>query len=396
MIKYDRDLRTASGTLPEAQRIRALESLMDAAGQSRITQMQRVAESTGQELTYNEVMTCMDKMFGYTSQTSARTELKALVPKKDASGRVTGVTWRIFAENFRDLCQISTDISEGETREHLLLFCLNQQQAGAVFDRERRLAENPRVLLTGMSAVPPKELRQWLSDNNVEVRKITAVRGGQVVTLERDTELVPLMRLNGATVEVNGKDERIALAPIASTLTTHEILDLVSQKFADEEKFRDGQTAALAMSTAQAQKFTRVAKIFQEAVIEEEYEAEEEWLEEPEWHVRTVTEKPLPKPAPTNTQPPRSTPQGEPSGKGKGKGKGFGKGGGKGATQGSSTSCMLCGGSHWSSECPTRVCLTCTKTGHYYWECPRGGPGANQKGAKGDTGKGKGKGKGQA
>jgi hypothetical protein len=270
-----------------------------------------------------------------------------------------------------------------------------------VLEKERHLARNPRVLLTGMAAVSAREVRHFLEEHGVDVIKVTSTpQCGHEIVLSAVAETQKLLRLHRATVDVNVKDVILSMVPVAPLLTTSDILDHVSQKICDEETYRDSQQAAHAVSTAQAQKFAKAARRLRASQQEDDDEPQDqnqtEW-EEPHRVAPVTSAKQPPKPKPAQPEPVTEEPlqRGGDRGKGKGQGKGKGKGGGKGGnwTQGEWQSgppgCWMCGDpNHISWVCPKRVCLSCNGVGHVYWECPRGGPGAYSAGKGGKGGKG--------
>lgn len=76
--KYDRDI-LSMGAVSEAARIRALEGLLDKAGQCKIATLQQQAELRGFQLTLHDVKAHLDQAFEVGPQ-DARGELKALAP----------------------------------------------------------------------------------------------------------------------------------------------------------------------------------------------------------------------------------------------------------------------------------------------------------------------------
>ena len=82
--------------MADAALVRALETLLDRAGQHKLATMQREAEARGQQLTLDRVKAALDMSFE-TRAGDAKAELRGLAPDWNG-GRHSGLSWREFAE----------------------------------------------------------------------------------------------------------------------------------------------------------------------------------------------------------------------------------------------------------------------------------------------------------
>ena len=241
--KYDRDLQTC-GAVGEATRLRALEGLLDRAGQCKLTTLQKEAEFRGVPLTLLEAKSHLDQMFETSGSQDAKFELKSLLPDW-SGGRPAGPAWRQFAEEFRMLAALSPEISEEEKREHLMAHCLTQQLATFVMTEDRKRAKKPKAIVYGFHGVTAPQIRQWLAGQAVDTVRITPINGGHQVVCEAQSDLRQILTLDKCRVQVGAGVETLTVQAVDTRITVNEVLDLITEKLADEEVYTDTRRVAM-------------------------------------------------------------------------------------------------------------------------------------------------------
>ena len=239
--KYDRDI-LSMGAATDAARIRVLAALLDTAGKLKVERLQQEAAARGQNLTLPEAKAHLAKEFETGAQ-DARAELKALVPTWPG-GRPNGPAWRNFAEQFRQIAKIASEVSEDEKREHLLTCCLTQQLHYAVLGEDRKRGNRPRALIAAFRGVPTTEVEAWLRHNNVAFHKLESAQDGHKVQCASQEDLQRLSVFHKTQVLNGGTPELVNIFRIDMKMSSAEILNFVGLRLADEEICSDGRRLA--------------------------------------------------------------------------------------------------------------------------------------------------------
>ena len=401
--KYDRDLSVA-GQPPESLRVKILEGLLDKAGQCKVATLQKEAEARGVALTVAEVKAQLDLMLETAGAYDARAEIRASVPDW-AGGRPAGPAWRDFAEEFRMICAQAPEVPEEEKKEHLMSQCLTQQLAQLVMNEDRKRGKQPKATLVGFGGISPVQVKTWLTAQGVDTRKITCTNTGHMVVCESKADHARLLALDNCHVEVSAGIVALQVRKVDTALSVFEILDLITEKLADEELYNDTRRAASRNSQGHNSQSGQLGHSRRQVrAVEAEGPSDDD--DDASWAARVAA---VDTRGPGQAQGPQGSTSKSPSNHnsreaGKGAGKAHGgnasrsnsqsshdggrdnqqagkgpstKGGGKGANSSnngpqdnSADGCWQCGGPHLISNCPLIECWSCGQVGHPMARCP--------------------------
>ena len=260
-------------------------------------------------------------------------------------------------------------MSEEDKQEHLLTQCLTQQLAQLVMGENRRRNRQPKARIVGFGGIRAQQVREWLQSQAVEVAKVMAVQGAHTAVCDSAADLTTLLSLDQCQLQVGAGAQVIRFVRFNGIMTKNEILDLITERLADEEVYSDAKRVVQQAKTPPATHHGR-AQVRATATLEEE---SDEVAENEQWaaQVAAVDSRRSPGQAqgprgpaktPQDPQPashsagvkeiiqvPPVAPQGQPlqqfSAAGSqfnGAGKGGGKNGGKGAKGGNSDKTPWC------------------------------------------------------